>query len=229
MDLTTSTEAHNSDTILGSMLYTLWEGTCDYLKRKKKRIFTGTSYNPCNVNSDYETRSYNPLNLKLSLTGLKTIWRPIQQPEMYVELEVPTIGPHTVLDNILNTHPLKLLYFWINWPYPRKTILYILRYYLHVERMGEWMGSDALHSIQSTCLPSSLLRNSVSAQSESSLSKFFPLDARPNRIASTSTCSSSSSENKLVFVVDVSLVTEDSRMKSNFVKIWSLGFKGLGN
>jgi len=55
MDLKTSSEPHNSDIILGSILYTLWEGTFDYLKSRKKRIFLGTSYNPCNVNSDYET------------------------------------------------------------------------------------------------------------------------------------------------------------------------------
>ena len=46
------------------------------------------------------------------------------------------------------------------------------------------MGSDALHSNQATSLPSSLLPNSGSAQSKSSLSKFFPLDARPNHIIS---------------------------------------------
>ena len=44
MDLTTSTEAHNSGTILGSMLYTLWEGTCDYLKRRGKK--RGSSLEP---------------------------------------------------------------------------------------------------------------------------------------------------------------------------------------
>ena len=54
---------------------------------------------------------------------------------MYVELEVPTIGPHTVLDNILNTHPLKLLYFWITDLIQEKQ--YYTYYYLHVGRMGE--------------------------------------------------------------------------------------------
>lgn len=75
------------------------EGLCDHLKRRRI-IFTLTSSSVC----------ISTPNLKLPWTSfvicscllVETILGPIQWPKLFMELEVPAIGLHNLVDNLEN-------------------------------------------------------------------------------------------------------------------------------